>query len=216
MFLIYNDTGVSSESVQALIDFLSPIDTVQCVLGSDIQTDRLLSKATCFIMPGGRSLPFYEKCGQRGNEAIIRFVQNGGRYLGLCAGAYYAAQKTVFAQGLPLELILPGKLNFFKGRAIGPAFSATEFAYQTENGALSVDIILKNGSKQAVYFNGGCYFENAERVKNTEVLAHYAATQQPAIIACSVGRGMAVLSGVHPELSAHSDVLLALFFSRRQ
>ena len=124
MFLIYNDTGTSSESVQALVDFLSPIATVQCVIGSDIQNDTLWSRASCFIMPGGRSLPFYKTCGALGNEALVRFVKNGGRYVGLCAGAYYAAKETIFAEKLPLELVLPGELNFFEGRAIGPAFLA--------------------------------------------------------------------------------------------
>lgn len=201
MILIYDDLGVSKDSVDALVELLSDREAVRCISGADIQHNNALGQATCLIIPGGRSLPFYECLGAAGNKAIIDFVNQGGRYVGLCAGAYYAAKETVFAEGLPLELLLPGALNFFQGRAIGPVFAALDFAYQTEQGAAIIDITLNNSKKYAVYFNGGCYFELPEAMPHTTLIARYDSNQKAAIIACRVGKGCAVLSGVHPELS---------------
>lgn len=197
MILIYNDKGASSVCVQALVDFLSQKHTVNCVSGYDLQKTDWMQNTTTLIIPGGRSLPFYETLGLQGNHNIREFVEQGGTYFGICAGAYYACSETVFAEGLSLELKLPGELHFFSGRAIGPVFADEDFTYDSEKGARVVDVRWQNGKIYSTYFNGGCYFENADAT----VLATYSENQKPAIITCSVGRGRVILSGVHPELS---------------
>jgi len=198
--LIYTDAGTSTDSVNALFNYFHQENT-HCVTGSDLQKNNWIKSTGLLIIPGGRSLPFYKKLGTAGNQNIKKFVEQGGCYLGLCAGAYYACQETIFAKGLPLELILPGELNFFKGRAIGPVFADKQFAYHSENGARTVEVICHDQQIYSVYFNGGCYFENAEQFKNSEILAGYVSNKKPAIIACAYGKGRAILSGVHPELS---------------
>ena len=55
-----------------------------------------------------------------------------------------------------------------------------------------------------VYFNGGCYFKNADLYPNTQVIACYANEgfeELAAIIECKIGKGKALLCGVHPEYS---------------
>ena len=200
--LIYNDDGVSTDSCSALCHFYR--NDMRCVLGADLQNPDTFSCATLFIVPGGRSLPFYDKLGKAGNQNIKNFVEQGGTYFGLCAGAYYASTKTIFAENSPLALFLPGELHFFQGSAIGPVFAEKDFAYHSEAGARWVDIIWQDGRTDSVYFNGGCYFEDAENYPNTVVLARYQENAKPAIIACSVGLGYAILSGVHPELTIGS------------
>lgn len=196
--LIYNDEGVSQDNVNALLKYFK---LTKCVSASDLQKTHWIDKTTLLIIPGGRSLPFYQSLGFVGNKNIIQFVEQGGYYLGLCAGGYYASQKTIFAKNLPLELNLAGELNFFKGSAIGPVFANKAFAYYSENGARTVDIIFNDKKSYSVYFNGGCYFKNAGRFKNTKILARYASNKKAAIIECTYGKGRAILSGVHPELS---------------
>lgn len=202
---IYNDDGASEECVQGLLTQLHE-KKVSVISGAQLQQDKWMSDARLLIMPGGRSLPFYKKLDQKGNQQIKTFVEQGGFYLGICAGAYYACKKTIFAKNKPLELILPGELNFFEGNGIGPIFGADDFAYQSEKGARVVDIIFDNQETDSAYFNGGCYFENADESKNVRVLARYQCNQQPAIIACNVGLGQALLSGVHPELSVKGEI----------
>lgn len=200
MILIYNDKGASSVCVQALVDFLSPQHDVKCISGNDLQKTDWIQNTKALIIPGGRSAPFYKTLGSCGNQNIREWVEQGGTYFGICAGAYYACAETIFAKGLPLELTLPGKLNFFSGRAIGPVFANEDFTYDSEKGARVVEVQWQNGTIYSTYFNGGCYFENVD----AHVLATYVENQKPAIITCSVGRGRVVLSGVHPELSYQS------------
>lgn len=204
--LIYNDDGVSADSANALLDYFRH-ENARFVTGADLQKNNWIFDTTLLIVPGGRSLPYYEKLGDTGNKNIIAYVEQGGTYWGFCAGAYYACTKTLFSEGLPLELKLPGELHFFEGNAIGPVFAETEFAYQSESGACIVDVIWKDQHTYPVYFNGGCYFEHADTFKNTEILACYASNQKPAIIACTYGKGRAILSGVHPELSPSNKLL---------
>lgn len=205
--LIYNDAGASKDCVTALSDYF---ETNQCVantvLGSELQKTAWLSKTSVLIIPGGRSLPYYDSLGDNGNQHIIDFVTAGGTYIGICAGAYYACQQTIFAKGLAKELTLPGALNFFSGQAIGPVFAAKSFEYQSEQGACVVEIHIKEKS-YPVYFNGGCYFNVTDDLlaqPNIHVLARYEANNKPAIISCAIGKGRVLLSGVHPELSYRS------------
>ena len=109
--LLLQDEGTSADSVTALCQFYK--NRIRCVSGHELQNPNIFDEADLIIIPGGRSLPFYEKLGEAGNQNIKNFVRQGGAYLGLCAGAYYASQQTVFAKNLPLELLLSSKLNFF-------------------------------------------------------------------------------------------------------
>lgn len=54
--------------------------------------------------------------------AHAEFVTQGGSYLGLCAGAYYACARVEFEPGTPLEVVGDRELAFFPGIAQGAAF----------------------------------------------------------------------------------------------
>ena len=57
------------------------------------------------------------------------------------------------------------------------------------------------------YFNGGCYFKDADQYQNVRILANYTNAGfegLAAIVECQVGKGKALLCGVHPECSAES------------
>lgn len=193
MMLIYNDEGASARCVEALLQNF-PQFSVQLASGAELQNPAVFENCTLFVMPGGRSLPFYDKLSDVGNQNIVDYVKNGGVYLGICAGAYYACRQTIFAKGLAKELILPGSLNLFEGDAIGPVFNAEQFEYQSEQGASIVDVKTNEGVFP-VYFNGGCYFSGTDAI---DVIAQYA-NHLPTIIKVNYGKGQVILSGVHPE-----------------
>lgn len=200
MIFIYCDEGTSADSVAALKAYFSTQFEIRCIAAKELQERSWIYSASLFVMPGGRSLPFYAALGEAGNQHIIDFVMQGGTYLGLCAGAYYAAEKTLFALNSPLELLLSGPLNFFKGNAIGPVFKLNQFAYRSESGAEIVSVRYQENT-YPVYFNGGCYFELTAAQNHVNILATYTENDLPAVIDCSVGLGKVILSGVHPELS---------------
>lgn len=156
--------------------------------------------ARLVVFPGGRDSLYHDKLKGEANQRIRRFVERGGSYLGICAGGYYGASEIEFEKGGPLEICAHRELAFFPGKAVGPAYGNGFFDYESDAGVRAAKVKWK-GALSDVYFNGGCFFENSGRSKNTKVIARYADLKgnPPAMVLCSVGSGKALLSGVHPE-----------------
>jgi biotin--protein ligase len=151
------------------------------------------------VMPGGADLPYVRKLRGNANQIIKDYVQNGGSYLGICAGSYYGSSYVAFDPGGPLEVVGKRELGFFEGKAIGPVFGP--FDYHSKSGARAALIRTKEATSY-FYFNGGPYFENAESYTNTTVLGWYEG-DLPAIIHVRYGKGNVILSGVHFEFDPH-------------
>ena len=206
--LLYIDQGVSKRCANATLQsvqdsFSADHYHVHTVSAEDIIKGSCFEQACLLIMPGGRSLPYYQRLGALGNRQIQQFVKGGGCYLGICAGAYYAADQTCFAKGLAdLEIIRQGELDFFAGVADGPVFGVEQFNYQDYTGASIVDIHwLDSDETLPVLYFGGPAFMPYSGVE-AKVLASYSqlVDKPPAIIGFAAGLGYVYLSGVHVEL----------------
>ena len=91
------------------------------------------------------------------------------------------------------------ELQFFPGKAIGPALA--KYEYKDNSGARAANI--KTDSKNfRIYFNGGAYFDKSDEMKNIFVIGTYDDINKPAIIYAKYGTGNVVLSGVHFEYDA--------------
>ena len=202
---IYQDEGVIPHALlQAMHTFksvLPPSFTVKTIGATGVIKNDWARDAALLVMPGGADLPYVEKLNGSGNDQIKHYVQNGGAYLGLCAGAYYAASHIEFDEKGPLEVLGTRELAFFKGKAIGPILS--KYDYKTESSArgAKINLTLNNLKEATVYYNGGGYFEDADKLKDTTVMGYYT-NQKPAIIYIKHGKGHVVLSGVHFEYDA--------------
>lgn len=213
--LIYQDKGTSSFSVQSLLLSLQQENLdKKYILGrinSDhLQTDLWQVDTHLLIFPGGRDLPYCHSLQGLANRNIINFVQRGGSFLGICAGAYYASGLVNFEMGNLLEVVGTRELQFFPGIAYGPAYGLGTFSYENSSGAriagLDIRLPHKISEPAAAYFNGGCLFLQVEKYKAyVSTISTYVdiAGYPPAIIECQVGKGRAILSGVHPEYSAY-------------
>lgn len=184
--------------------FLSPSFT-----GPFLSTQELLHTSweknyQLFIMPGGKDVPYHEALKGFGNRKIRAFVEEGNTYLGFCAGAYYGASHIRYNASLTSRICEKRELQFFKGCAVGPAFGDGTYEEGSSKGAKAALLDTLIGPMRA-YFNGGCYFEGD--FSNCRVLARYQELPQkpPAILECRVGKGKAILSGVHLEIS-HLDL----------
>lgn len=87
---IYNDTGGSCFPVAELLALapeyeLTILDAVDYRAGALANVDLL-------VQPGGGCRAQYEHLGPAGVEALRRYVTGGGRYYGICAGAFLASQ----------------------------------------------------------------------------------------------------------------------------
>lgn len=206
--LIYRDEGAHPECIRALVrafrteKIALPISFVD---RSALQQPYWKKKAALLIIPGGRDIPYHEALKGQANRQIRSYVEGGGNYLGICAGAYYGCAQVEFEKGQALEVVGSRELAFFPGTACGPAYGLNQFRYETEAGARIAK--LQTPSQQfSAYYNGGCSFEKAEEMPQVAVLARFQdiAEKPAAIVACTVGKGCAILSGVHPEYSAES------------
>lgn len=205
MIYIYQDEGVSSQALHHVMHTLKAvlpssfiITTIDAkgVIKNDWSRDAVL-----LVMPGGADLPYAKKLNGIGNDYIKHYVQSGGSYLGMCAGAYYAASYIEFDKNGSLEVVGARELAFFEGKMIGPILAS--YDYKTERGARAakINLSLSKVKEATVYYNGGGYFEHANTIKNSTVIGFYK-NQQPAIISIHYGQGHVVLSGVHFEYDA--------------
>jgi biotin--protein ligase len=216
--LVYQDEGTSPYCVYETLESLklalnNSLYLIETTDSKILNNQNWEADTALLIIPGGQSLPFYNSLsgnGRRGNDKINRYVEEGGNYLGICAGAYYGSAITDFERGGPLESLFYGPLNFFKGKAEGPAYGLRKFVFNSDEGAEAACVSWcdSQAEQQAykVYFNGGSYFADAEAYEGVKILARYNDIENnpAAIIKCNVGRGCSILSGVHIEYSYKS------------
>lgn len=213
--LLYNGSGVSAASrdfaLANLRSFLAHRYDVQLVSPKSLREEPWTDTCALLVFPGGRDLPYQYDLEGKANRRIREWVESGGRYLGFCAGAYYASKRVEFEVGTELEVVGDRELGFFPGTCSGTAFPG--FAYETEAGAREVVVELnrtawrdhwsQSPESAAVWYNGGgAFVMDPERsYPNVEVLAMYGQlpSRPAAGVRCEVGRGRAVLWAVHPE-----------------
>lgn len=200
--VIYQDDGVAEFGLRALAHFFREDDVWFCTADAVID-GRVLGMADVFVMPGGADLPYCRKLDGAGNANIRGFVENGGTYLGICAGAYYACREIAYHKGADDGICGPRELAFVDGVAVGSLPELTPPHDATLATAAIVDIALQNGQTAKVFYQGGCRFDLGAG-HDADILATYAqiAGSPPAIIRRKIGRGKAILSGVHFEITA--------------
>ncbi|KAG9126083.1 biotin holocarboxylase synthetase [Ceratobasidium sp. 392] len=213
--LVYKGPGVSETSLYhtlaTLNKILSPNYTVTAVDAKLLETEPWPASCALLVIPGGRDLPYVQHLA-KSIQKIKDFVNNGGAYLGICAGAYFGSARVEWEVGSPLEVVGDRALKFYPGTCRGCAYPG--FEYESEKGAQLLDItatIHGEGSEQTfegIYYNGGGDFEGADtpqmRALGVLVAARYP-NGKPAAVTCTVGRGTAALWGLHPEYSSYRD-----------
>ena len=200
--LVYAGPGVSRHGLE------QTLYTMKCISGDRykigvITPEQLIQdpweeETAVLIIPGGADIPYTRALNGLGNKKIRAFVEAGGSFFGICAGSYYAGSTVEFAAGTSMEIIGQRELGFFPGTVRGPILAP--YDYFSAKGARAANIVA-DGESYVVYYNGGGYFVNADQKENTEVIATYE-SGEAAIVACRVGRGVAVLSAVHCEYAS--------------
>ncbi len=218
--LVYQDRGVGRFSYKSAVsslgkslvcqDFKIEKVDAKTLLNTNWQTD-----CSLLVIPGGRDIPYHRALNGKGTDLIRSYIEEGGSYLGICAGAYFGSKDVVFEEGNKHEVIENRELAFFPGRAVGTIYVDKPFSYQSQKSVHPALIQNQEGALYT-YYNGGCYFEKAaDFAPDVEILACYKNAilhDIAAIVLCKVGTGKAVLSGVHFEVdSSVSKKDVALF-----
>lgn len=164
---------------------------------SDILAGALDRNVRLFAMPGGADLYFCEKLNGEGNARIRAYVENGGSYLGICAGAYYACAAIEWAKGTDQEICGPRELAFYDGTAIGPVPEFLQERPLTGSWLHAAPLLYQDGPtifETKVVYEGGPVFSGDAG----NILARYQ-NGKAAIVECSIGRGRIILSSPHIE-----------------
>lgn len=201
--LVYADVGVFAGSFRELwrsLQLEAPLHQRRMALIDARALAEEAWNADLLVFPGGRDRWYQGALQGMALKKIRAFVEEGGSYMGFCGGAYFGASFIEFEMGQELEICEERDLKFFPGKAVGPALGCGKFSYQDDRGAAAARISWGDGEAFA-YYNGGPCFEQAQHYPSVEVLSNYLDLGEPsaAIVSCKVGRGTAILSGVHVE-----------------
>jgi len=189
----------------------SPRFKVTVVDGADI-AGGCLKDFDMVLMPGGSCKGECEGMGPQGCSNLVEFIKNGGKYYGVCAGAFLASQ-----------------LN-------DPKFPRLEFVpYRDENEPVyrggcncrlkvtdaGRDVFRGSAENRMVCYNGGPVFVPGDPIEDTDVkvLMTYdcenISTKKPdpvmsiygkgAMLGGRVGKGKVFVCGPHPEGSYYTD-----------
>ena len=142
------------------------------------------------VMPGGWAPSQLAGLGAGGQEALVAFVERGGRYLGICAGGYLPCTEIEWE-----GQVLPYPVGLVRGRASGPVPGRVPYPR-----AEVFRLELEGGGREPALYAGGSSFE----VEGATILARYPGGK-PAVIEVKKGRGRLILTGAHVEFSTRKD-----------
>merc|ERR1719193_1090665 len=165
---IYVDSGASKcHSNYAGMCFKKLGYEVKEIMAENI-IDGDLEPPALLVMPGGYDLGYVEKLDGHGIMGIREFVENGGTYVGFCAGAYFASAWCQFKLGTSIEVNERRALSLHKGRALGVS-PGSGYSFDCPG---IVTVRPKDSSMPPFrsYLNGGCCFPEALPY---EVFAYY-------------------------------------------
>ncbi len=167
-----------------------------------------LKKYDIFLVPGGMSKEYSKMLQKQGKEAIKKFVEAGGHYIGICAGAYLGLSRK--------------ELGFFAGDTFNDRYwlrgTGDVFIELSDMGR---KLLLDDSRLLRIrYANGPIIIrKNVKGLKPFKVLAYFKTglaehnapdimVNKPAIIYGEYGKGSALIFSPHPEYFNGREILL--------
>ncbi len=195
--------------LKALITYFGAENVAWITARDIIENNALNHTVSAFMMPGGADLYYCEQLNGSGNDKIRHYVEQGGTYFGICAGAYYAAREIEWLKGTYDEVSGQRELKFFAGKAIGPIGEYTQKIGERLIDSHIARLTDTDGKTlNAFYWGGPLFVGDGQMQKNILIHARYTDLpgQPAAIIEKEIGRGKVLLASPHLEYSPH-DIL---------
>jgi glutamine amidotransferase-like uncharacterized protein len=192
---IYNDRGVWPVGRAAVENMLTALEVSwQLVSAKELNAGDL--QVDVLWLPGGWSGDYEEQITLQGMEHIRQFVHAGGRFVGICAGAFFASALIVW-EGETFDY----PFGLFAGEAVGPIVEIapwpqrimTSVHLETQH-AMNITLATP---RQQLYYGGPAFTPNNSQT--IDIVATYAETGEPAAITLQYGTGRVFLTGLHFE-----------------
>jgi glutamine amidotransferase-like uncharacterized protein len=205
---IYTDNVSNNHILYYSLGKLLGKKNVYFVNANEILQGALTSDIDLLVMPGGASRYKSDKLDGAANSLIKKYVAEGGRYLGICAGSYMACEVTCWATGQPFEITTKNELGFFPGSAIGPIphFGQGDNYNSTKARLTTLNF---NGQHIESLYLGGCLFHSDAEAEYTVLATFDELPEKPAAVVFGHhGKGRWLLSSTHPEYDREAIELM--------
>jgi len=153
---------------------------------NDIQKGDLL-KSDIFIIGGGSIFDIIPALKQKGINEIQKFVKNGGKYIGICAGAYIASEKYYDRKGKEYKGLGLVKTIFERGKG---------------EKTVNVKFLCCGENINLFYCNGPLI----KKLGKDEELIAVDKTGKIGIIRKEFGKGLIFLFSAHPEGNLYKKI----------
>lgn len=201
--VLYDGRGTWDTGVENLVEFLEEgqfeftLKNHREILRGALEKER----PDVLIMPGGESWVYLEDLKDEGAELIRRFVDEGGGYLGICAGAFYAtSHREGGAATGPYGIGLLNGVAYDGTSLESPGYieGVMDFLWELGN-----PLVAGLGSKVKMLLYGGPalrFSQEEANQKNIEILLRFPVSSEPAMIRFHYGQGTVFLSAPHFEV----------------
>ena len=214
---VYFDKG-TGPSKNSLVSVLKKFDNLvsRRLTAEDIRGGAL-KKLDVVIMPGGSGSGQARQLGESGRENIRKFVEKGGGYLGICAGAYLASADYQWSLHI-LDAKVLDKKHWARGK--GPVtVSLTKMGQRVFHREQSeMEMLYAQGPILAPANNDSIADYQSLAKFKTEIAKNGAPTGvmqgNTAIAVGEYGDGKVICFSTHPELTDGLDRLVGYAITR--
>lgn len=195
---LYNDQGVDDDCLTATLHMFQWMGySIRYVTAHNINIDGLDNyKILC--IPGGDMYQYGVDLSSTGKTHIKNFINNGGGYIGICGGGYFAGE-TVIWRGNQLST---SPLGIFPGTTSGPIDDIVPYPDYGMCTITITDTIHPITTSEPDSFSV-LYYWGPEFIPNTnadiDTLGTYDFEGKIAITSFTYGSGRVFLIGPHPE-----------------
>jgi glutamine amidotransferase-like uncharacterized protein len=201
--VLYDDKGSSGAGVPRITEQLARVPDVELIRMNAEQLRTVdWSDAKVIIFSGGSGSAQSKNLQDAGVEKVRAFVEKGGGYVGICAGAYLACGG--FSWGVKV----------LDAKTVSPLYNRGKGQVEVEFTAKGQEILGFNAEakRSMLYANGPIYCPaKIEAIPDFEPLAFYRTevaengtpagimVNSPAMVAGPFGKGRVLCSSPHPE-----------------
>lgn len=201
---LYSDRGTWEESVQAAEKMFQWMNYTVKLVNADHINNEGLGNFSILCIPGGDMYQYAQDISSRGRNNIRNFIHDGGGYIGICGGSYFASEKVIWRE----HQLHMTPLGIFPGITKGPINKIVPYPNYTVckvNIVNSTHSITQSepDSVWILYYWGPMFVPNKDA--DVAVLGKYDSVNQPSMLAFDYGLGRVFLIGMHPEIEEDDD-----------
>lgn len=184
--LIYNGSIADADGVAKIAQMTEEKGFKPEYISNLNKLPKMLENAKAFII-GGTSEDTGDLLDEidESKDELKKFIENGGKYLGICGGAYIASKGSKWSDGYETGMGL---------------VDIESFAYDSIYTDPQIISISWLATQRTIYYQYGPAFTKKSIPSNSKIFAYYNnKNTDVAVFSTSIGRGRIVLCGPHPE-----------------